>query len=82
MPWSNSATRQRALANWYLVGAYELRNGVRKVRTGGSASPDTIRAMSIPLFFDFWGVRLNGEKADGKRSSSTGASPIRTSSMH
>ena len=54
--------------NWYLVGAYELRNGVpQRPGSGGSANPDTIRAMSIPLFFDFWGVRLNGEKADGKK---------------
>ena len=54
--------------NWYLVGAYELRNGVpQRPGSGGSANPDTIKAMSIPLFFDFWGVRLNGEKADGKK---------------
>ena len=25
-------------------------------------------AMSIPLIFDYRGVRLNGEKADGKRT--------------
>ena len=52
--------------NWYLMGAYELRNGINTPPgTGGSASPDTLKAMSIPLFFDFWGVRLNAEKADG-----------------
>ncbi len=50
------------------MGAYELRNGIpQRPGYGGSANPDTIRAMSIPLFFDFWGVRLNGEKADGKQ---------------
>ena len=54
--------------NWYLMGAYELRNGIMKPPgTGGSASPDTLKAMSMPLFFDFWGVRLNGEMADGKQ---------------
>lgn len=54
--------------NWYLVGAYELRNGqAPKPGTGSSSSPDTIHSMTIPLFFDFWGVRLNGEKADGKQ---------------
>jgi alkyl sulfatase BDS1-like metallo-beta-lactamase superfamily hydrolase len=54
--------------NWYLVGAYELRNGIPKAPgSGGSASPDTIKAMSVPLFFDFWGVRLNADKADGKQ---------------
>ena len=52
--------------NWYLMGAYELRNGIMTPPgTGGSASPDTLQAMSIPLFFDFWGVRLNADKADG-----------------
>ena len=52
--------------NWYLVGADELRNGIPvSPGTGGSDSPDTLKAMSIPLFFDYWGVRLNAEKADG-----------------
>ena len=32
-----------------------------------TASPDTIRAMSLGLFFDYLGMRLNGPKADGKR---------------
>jgi len=54
--------------NWYLMGAYELRNGIMTPPgTGGSASPDTLQAMSIPLFFDFWGVRLNADKADGQQ---------------
>ncbi len=54
--------------NWYLMGASELRNGIAPVPgTGGSASPDTLKAMSVPLIFDFWGVRLNGDKADGKQ---------------
>ncbi len=53
--------------NWYLVGAEELRNGIAKLPgTGASANPDTIKAMPIPLFFDFWGVRLNSDKAEGK----------------
>ncbi len=54
-------------ATWrcnYLVGAYELRHGVHAGKT--SASPDTITAMSIPMLFDFMGIRLNGLKADGK----------------
>jgi alkyl sulfatase BDS1-like metallo-beta-lactamase superfamily hydrolase len=52
--------------NWYLVGAYELRNGVTKTLGGGTASPDVLTAMSIPQNFDYLGVRLNGTKADGK----------------
>ena len=52
----------------YLVGAYELRNGIPKTPgTGGSASPDSIAAMTTPQTFDYWGIRLNGEKAVGRR---------------
>jgi len=53
--------------NFYLTGAKELREGVTKLPTPNTASPDTIRAMSLDLFFDFLGMRLNGPKADGKR---------------
>ena len=50
--------------NFYLTGAQELRQGVgTKVTTGTTASPDTIRAMPLDLFFDYLGVRLNGPKA-------------------
>jgi len=51
----------------YLVGAYELRNGVTKIPgTGASASPDTVAAMTTPQTFDYWGICLNGEKAQGR----------------
>ncbi len=53
--------------NFYLTGAKELREGVAKLPTPNTASPDTIRAMSLDLFFDFLGMRLNGPQADGKR---------------
>lgn len=49
--------------NFYLSGAKELRDGVVKAGTPSTASPDTIRAMSLDLFFDYLGVRLNAEKA-------------------
>lgn len=49
--------------NFYLSGAQELRNGVKKSTAPNTASPDTIRAMSTDLFFDYLGVKLNGEKA-------------------
>lgn len=53
--------------NFYLTGAQELRKGVAKLPTPNTASPDTVRAMSADLFFDYLGVRLNAEKAgDGK----------------
>ncbi|WP_368542889.1 alkyl/aryl-sulfatase [Enterobacter soli] len=49
--------------NFYLTGAQELRNGVQKLPTPNTASPDTVRAMSPEMFFDFLGVHLNGVKA-------------------
>ncbi len=53
--------------NFYLTGAKELRDGVMQLPAPNTASPDTIRAMSLDLFFDYLGMRLNGPKADGKR---------------
>jgi alkyl sulfatase BDS1-like metallo-beta-lactamase superfamily hydrolase len=51
----------------YLQGAYELRNGVPSAGGAVTATPDTIRAMTPGMLFDYLGVRLNGEKAAGKR---------------
>jgi len=55
--------------NFYLTGAKELREGVMKLPTPDTASPDTVRAMDLDLFFDFLAMRLNGPKAEGKRLS-------------
>ena len=52
--------------NAYLFGAHELRNGPAPIRRMALA-PDMVSALSVPLFFDSLGVRLNGPKADGKR---------------
>ncbi|MGU3523551.1 alkyl/aryl-sulfatase [Enterobacteriaceae bacterium C23F] len=49
--------------NFYLTGAQELRNGVQKGPTPNTASPDTVRAMTPEMFFDYMGVHLNGMKA-------------------
>ncbi|WP_137974374.1 alkyl/aryl-sulfatase [Pseudomonas sp. F(2018)] len=51
----------------YLQGAFELRNG--KPAAGGAvtASPDVIRAMTPEMLFDYLAVRLNGERAAGKK---------------
>ena len=51
----------------YLQGAYELRNGVPQGGGVNTASPDTIRAMPPEMTFDYFAVRLNGEKAAGKK---------------
>ncbi|CAI1896950.1 Putative sterol carrier protein [Serratia ficaria] len=49
--------------NFYLTGAQELRNGVKKLPTPNTASPDTVRAMTPEMFFDYLAVHINGEKA-------------------
>jgi alkyl sulfatase BDS1-like metallo-beta-lactamase superfamily hydrolase len=56
----------RPWRNFYLTGAKESRGGVAELPPPNTAIPDTIRAMSLELFFDFLGMRLNGPKADGK----------------
>lgn len=51
--------------NFYLTGAKELREGIAKLPAPNTSSPDTVRAMSLDLFFDYLGMKLNGPKADG-----------------
>src|SRR5262249_25864669 len=55
--------------NFYLTAAAELRAGVRALPTPNTASPDTVRAMSVTLFFDYLAVRLNGERAGDRQLS-------------
>jgi alkyl sulfatase BDS1-like metallo-beta-lactamase superfamily hydrolase len=52
--------------NIYLQGAFELRNGIH--RNGGitKLSPDTVKAITPELMFDFLAVRLDGKRAAGK----------------
>jgi alkyl sulfatase BDS1-like metallo-beta-lactamase superfamily hydrolase len=60
---------QAEAATWrnaYLVGAMELRNGVPKVPVVGTVNADTLRAISNEQYFDYLGVRLNADKAEGK----------------
>ncbi len=53
--------------NAYLVGAAELRNGPPKNPGAVPFSADTIKAMTLDMYFDFLGIRLNGPKAEGKK---------------
>jgi alkyl sulfatase BDS1-like metallo-beta-lactamase superfamily hydrolase len=53
--------------NLYLTGAQELRDGTLDLPLPSSASPDAIKAMSLDLFFNYLGVRLNGAKAGDVR---------------
>jgi alkyl sulfatase BDS1-like metallo-beta-lactamase superfamily hydrolase len=52
--------------NAFLQGAWELRNGVPQVAARGPGSPDVIRSMTLDMFFDYLGVRLDSDKAQGK----------------
>lgn len=51
--------------NLFLTGAQELRHGTPNVKLPSSASEDSIKAMSLDLFFNYLGVRLDGAKAGG-----------------
>jgi alkyl sulfatase BDS1-like metallo-beta-lactamase superfamily hydrolase len=52
--------------NAFLQGASELRNGVPRLPSVSTAAPDVIRAITLDMFFDYLGVRLDGDKAQGK----------------
>jgi alkyl sulfatase BDS1-like metallo-beta-lactamase superfamily hydrolase len=52
--------------NFYLTGAKELREGVKRLPVPDTASPDTVRAMNLDLFFDYLAMRLNGPKAENQ----------------
>ena len=53
--------------NAYLLGALELRRGVPATAARAPISPDVVRAMSLDLFFDYLGIRLDADKADGRQ---------------
>jgi alkyl sulfatase BDS1-like metallo-beta-lactamase superfamily hydrolase len=53
--------------NAYLLGAAELRQAQPIGAAGAPVSPDVVRAMSVELFFDYLAVRLNGDRAEGRR---------------
>lgn len=48
--------------NAMLMGATELRNGPPPP-TSTTASPDTLKAMTLDMYFDYLAIRLNGPKA-------------------
>ncbi len=50
------------LRNSFLMGAYELRNGMPTGRSTSSTGPDVIRAMTTELFLDFVAIRMDVSK--------------------
>jgi alkyl sulfatase BDS1-like metallo-beta-lactamase superfamily hydrolase len=53
--------------NFYLTGAQELRKGVNPIKGSTTTTPDSIKALTLDMFFDYMGVRLNGPKASDKK---------------
>jgi alkyl sulfatase BDS1-like metallo-beta-lactamase superfamily hydrolase len=51
---------------WYMSAAKDLREGVKPMQVAVFASPDTVAAMPLELFFDYLSIRLNGPRAEGK----------------
>jgi alkyl sulfatase BDS1-like metallo-beta-lactamase superfamily hydrolase len=61
---------QAEAATWrnaYLTGAMELRSGVTKLPGIAAFSADMLKAIPTGVIFDLWAVRLNADKAEGKR---------------
>ena len=59
-------TESATWRNAFLFGALELRSGPPRQMPATRANIDVIRGLTLDLFFDFLGVRLNGDKAEGK----------------
>jgi alkyl sulfatase BDS1-like metallo-beta-lactamase superfamily hydrolase len=52
--------------NAYLSGAQELRQGVAAPTAAGTASADLVKALTVPMLFDYLAVRLDADKAAGR----------------
>ncbi len=49
--------------NAYLMGAQELRHGTPSYPIGSTASVDAVKAMTLPMIFNFYAIKLHGVKA-------------------
>jgi alkyl sulfatase BDS1-like metallo-beta-lactamase superfamily hydrolase len=54
-----------SLRNSFLAAALELRSGIPAGLPLRAASPDTVRAMPVDLWFDYLGILLDSRKAEG-----------------
>jgi len=54
--------------NAYLYGTQELREGLAKIPGVNAVARDMVTAMTTDLFFDALAVRLNAQRATGKRA--------------
>ena len=55
--------------NFYLQGAYELRNGVQPAALNSAGAADMIGALSVDQLFDAVAIRVNGPRAWEERLS-------------
>ncbi|MGW4029193.1 alkyl/aryl-sulfatase [Streptomyces sp. NPDC004838] len=55
--------------NEYLMGALELRQGVRDLGAVKLATPDMLGAMTLDMLLDYAGIRLDGPRAWSRSSS-------------
>ena len=53
-----------SVRNWYLQGAYELRNGL-PAGSSPRPGPDVVRAMSTEMWLDFLGISMDPKRAAG-----------------
>lgn len=53
--------------NNYLTGASELRNGIPNVPITDYAGYETLKSLTWEMLFDFMGIRLDVDKAKGKK---------------
>ena len=56
-------TESSTWRNAYLMGAQELRHGTPSFPIGGTASEDSIRAMTLPMIFNFFAIKIHGVDA-------------------
>lgn len=56
-------TESSTWRNAYLMGAQELRHGTPSYPIGSTASTDAVRAMTLPMIFNFFAIKLHGVNA-------------------
>lgn len=56
-----------SVRNSFLNGAYELRNGIPTGASPHGSGPDLAKAMTVDLFLDYLGIRVNSKKAEGMK---------------
>ncbi len=59
-------TENATWRNEYLTGALELRNGIPNLPIPNLMSMETLKGLTWDMLFDYMGIRLNTDKAEGK----------------